>query len=208
MPPVYLGVVKLYSNLSDRKLGAAITALFKSLTGVLIPMLYISAESLRCIMESTPDAKFDEWGNIKRCGNPSQPTFWVSIFLAVSWGLTYLIPPLLPSDRTMTWSNVMNLNMGRIEGLQFILFSTFSILALVMYALTNEEGTELSDFLQGLINVILYNFFILGLIVLYEYVLKPAIFRPTTRPQASPTVTSPNSDAFSFDSTGNSINAL
>ena len=40
-PPCYLGGVKLYSNLSDRKLGAAITALFKSLPSVLIPMIYI-----------------------------------------------------------------------------------------------------------------------------------------------------------------------
>ena len=62
LPPFYLGIVKLYSNLSDRKLGAAITAVFKSLPGVLIPMIYISAESLRCIMDSTPDAKMDGLG--------------------------------------------------------------------------------------------------------------------------------------------------
>ena len=208
LPPCYLGAVKLYSKFSDRKLGAAITALFKSLPGALIPMLYISAESLRCIMDSTADVKLDEDGNIKRCGNPSQPTWWVSVFLTASWGLTYVIPPLLPSDRTMTWSDVMNLNMGRIEGLQFILFSTFSILALVLYALTNEEGTELGDFLEGLILVMVVNFGILSLVVLYEYVLKPAICRPTTRSHDSDSETSPNSDAFSFESSGNSINVL
>jgi len=38
-PPCLLGTAKLYSNLSDRKLGAAVTALFKSLFGVLFPML-------------------------------------------------------------------------------------------------------------------------------------------------------------------------
>ncbi|GMH98279.1 hypothetical protein TrST_g982 [Triparma strigata] len=164
--------------------------MFKSLTGVLIPTLFISAESLRCIMESTPDAKIDDRGFIEHCGNPSRPTWWVSLFLFVSWYLTYLIPPLLPSDRTPTWGDVMNLNMGRIEGLQFILFSTFSILALVVYALTNKEGTELSEFLQGLINVMGVNGVILLVIVGYEYIIKPAIFRPTTRSHASSSVTS------------------
>ena len=166
LPPSYLGAVKLFSNLSDRKLGAAVTALFKSLPGVLIPMLYISAESLRCIMNSSPNAKIDERGFIERCGNPSQPTFWVSVFLGTSWCLTYLIPPLLPSHRTLTWSDVMILNMGRIELLQFTLFSTFSIEALVLYALSDEDGTELSDFLQGLITVMFWNFTILILIVI------------------------------------------
>ena len=208
LPPTYLGAVKLYSKLSDIKLRAAITALFKSLPGVLIPMLYISAESLRCIMDSTFDAKIDDRAFIERCGNPSQPTWWVSAFLAVSWWLTYALSPVLPSHRTPTWSDVMNLNMGRIEGLQFILFSNFSILTLVLYALTNEEGTELIDFLQGLINVMAINVTILLFIVVYEYVIKPAIFRPTTRPQAPPSVTSPNSDAFSFESSGNTINAI
>ena len=190
LPPAYIGAVKLYSNLSDHKLGAAITALFKSLPGVLFPLLYISAESLRCIMDSSPDAKIDGAGHNERSENPSWPTWFVSAFLLISWGLTYVIPALLPSDRTPTWGDVMNLNMGRIEGLQFILFSTFSILALVVYALTNKEGTELSEFLQGLINVMGVNGVILLVIVGYEYIIKPAIFRPTTRSHASSSVTS------------------
>ncbi|GMI02595.1 hypothetical protein TrVE_jg13793 [Triparma verrucosa] len=207
-PPAYLGSVKLLSNLSDSKLGAAITALFKSLSGVLILMLYISAEALRCIMDSIPDAKIDNLGYIESCGNPSKPTVWVSAFLAVSWGLTYVLPHLLPSDRTLSWGDVMKLDMGRIEGLRFTLFSMLSIEALVMYAMTDEDGTEVSEFLNGLITVMLLNGAILSLFVAYEYVLKPAIFRPTTRPHASASVTSPNSDAFSFESSGNTINVL
>ncbi|GMH54708.1 hypothetical protein TrST_g5681 [Triparma strigata] len=161
-----------------------------SLPGVLFPLLYISAESLRCIMDSTPEDKIDDLGFIERCGNPSKPTWWVSIFLFVSWGLTYVIPPLLTSDRTPTWGDVMNLNMGRIEALQFTLFSTLSVEALVLYALTNEEGKELDNFLEGLMNVMRVNYAILGLIVIYEYVIKPAIFRPTTRSHTSSSVTS------------------
>ncbi|GMH67997.1 hypothetical protein TrST_g4198 [Triparma strigata] len=153
-------------------------------------MLYISAESLCCIMDSRSDEKLDEWGNIKRCGNPSRPTWWVLTFLYFGWLLTYVIPPMLPSHRTLTWGDVMELNMDKIEGLQFILFSTFSIEALVLYALTNEEGTQLSNFLLRLIYVTVLNFAILFLIVAFEYVIKPAIFRLTTRSHASSSVTS------------------
>ena len=170
-------------------------------------MIYINAESLRCIMNSRPDDEIDERGFIKGCGNPSRPTVWVSAFLVTSWFLTYVIPPLLPSDRTLTWGKVMKLNMGRIEGLQFTLFSTLSVEALVLYALTNEDGARLSKFLDGLINVMRCNLALLLLIVAYEYVLKPAIFRPTTRPQASPSVTS--QDAFHLpDVSSNTINVL
>ena len=78
----YPAVVKLYSNLSDRKLGATVTALFKSIPSVLIPMLYISGESLRCIINASADAKLAHFGlTVEGCENPSGPTFAVSGFL-------------------------------------------------------------------------------------------------------------------------------
>ena len=102
----------------------------------------------------------------------------------------------------------MKLDMGRIEVLQFILYSTYSVEALVLYALTNEEGAELSEFLERLIQIMFWNFIILMLIVVYEYVIKPAICRPSTRSHASSSVTSPNSDAFSLGGTSTTISAL
>ena len=79
----------------------------------------------------------------------------------------------------------MKLNMGRIEGLKFTLFSTFSIEALVMYALTDEEGTELSGVVNGLIFLTMMNFALLGLLVLYEHVIKtrhlPTLNHPLPR---------------------------
>ena len=206
LPIAFLGGSKLYSNLSDRKLGPALTMLFKSLPNVLFPMIYISTEALRCIMNSSPDAKIDVGGHIERCGNPSHPTLWVSDFLGLSWVLTYLLPPLLPSDRIPTWGDVMKLNMGRLEGLQFTLFFMFTIEAPVLYALTNEEGTKLSNFLHGLIFVMIINGTLLLVLNLYEYVLKP-ICRPTTRPHASSSVTS--EDAFLLPQASDStINVL
>ncbi|GMH57721.1 hypothetical protein TL16_g02450 [Triparma laevis f. inornata] len=204
--PSYLAIVKLYSKFSDRKLGAATTTIFKSPPGILGSLLYISASSMQCIMDSKYDDDLDELGFIKRCQNPSFPTFLVSIFLAMSWCLTYLLPPLLPSDRTLTWSEVMKLNLGsRIEGLQFTLFCTLSMEALVIYSLTDDKGGEVNDFLQGLIGIMFYNFCILGLIVVYEYVIKPAICKPSTR-AASSSVTHP--DSFHFQESGLTINSL
>ena len=158
-------------------------------------------------MGSTPDAEVDRWGNIEQCGNPAAPSWWVSAFLTASWWLTYVLPSLLPSDKTLTWSDVMELNMGRVEGLLFTLFSTLSIEALVLYALTSEEGTKLNKFLEYLISVIIVHSLFLGFIVVYEYVIKPAIFRPTTRPQASDSVTSQNAFHLPHDKS-NPINAL
>ncbi|GMH94386.1 hypothetical protein TrVE_jg4892 [Triparma verrucosa] len=171
-------------------------------------MLYISAESLNCIMESSSDDKLDEKGNIERCGNPTYPTLWVSVFLGTSWWLTYLIPPLLPSDRILTWDNVMKLNMSRLEGLQFALFSTLSVEALVLYALTNEEGTEISDFLQGLINIMWLNYTLLALIVFYEYVIKPAICRSSPANARTSIANLNPENNFSFSDNSSTINAL
>ena len=76
-----------------------------------------------------------------------------------------------------------------------------------MYALTDEDGTKTGNVLEGLITVMNLNGAILVLIVLYEYVLKPAIFRPTTRPQAASSVTSQDAFHLPHDNS-NTINAL
>ncbi|GMI02631.1 hypothetical protein TrVE_jg13808 [Triparma verrucosa] len=159
-------------------------------------------------MDSTFDAKFDDSGFIEGCENPSQPTYWVSAFLYISWALTYAIPPLLTSNRTLTWGDVMTLDMGRIEGLQFALFSMLSIEALVVYALTDKEGTELSGFLSGLINAMILNFNILFFIVINEYVFKPIICKRSTTSEEESSdspVTNPSSDAFSYRDHSNSV---
>lgn len=41
----------------------------------------------------------------EQCRNPALPTRLVTWFLFVSWLLTYVVPPLLPSDRVLTWGN-------------------------------------------------------------------------------------------------------
>lgn len=206
-PPCFLACIKLYSKFSDRRLAAAITTIFKSLPGLFGSMLYIGTSSLQCIMNSKPEVELDERGFIKICQNPTLPTNFVSLYLATSWFLTYVVPPLLPSDRTLTWSDVMKLDMGKVEGLQFTLFCTFSMEALVAYALTDNEGGELNDLLGGLILIIQINASIFAIIALYEHVFKPAICKSSTRSHASSSVTSPD-NSFSFQENALSVDAL
>ncbi|GMH47387.1 hypothetical protein TrLO_g2693 [Triparma laevis f. longispina] len=195
--PTFLAIAKLYSNFSDLKLGAAVTTMFKALPGVLGSLLYISASSTQCIMDLKPDDELDKYGHFRRCQNPSKPTLLVSFFLLLSWLLTYIIPPLLPSDRALTWSNVMKLSMNRMEGLQFTLFCTLSMEALVIYSQTDNEGGKVNDFLEGLIGIIMgSNFLILLLIVIYEYILKPLICKPSTRTAASSSSATRPDDSF------------
>ncbi|GMI04176.1 hypothetical protein TrLO_g9542 [Triparma laevis f. longispina] len=205
--PSYLAVAKFYSKFSNLKLGATITTVFKALPGVIGSMLYISASSMQCIMNSKPEDELDVDGFIKRCRNPSAPTFMVSAFLFMSWMLTYVIPPLLPSNRALTWGDVMKLNMNRMEGLQFTLFCTLSMEALVVFSLTDNQGGGANDFLDGLMWIMFFNFFVLFLVVAYEHLLKPLICKPSSRTAASSSATSPD-DFFDNYINDLSINAL
>ncbi|GMH88227.1 hypothetical protein TrST_g10302 [Triparma strigata] len=212
LPPSYFAVIKLYSRLSDLKLGAVITTGFKSLPSVLLPMLYISTASLRCIASiASPDIKIDNLGFVQSCRNPSQPTFMVSAFLFTSWALTYVVEPLLPGERTLTWSNVMKLEMKRAEALIFSLLSTLSVGTLVIYALTNEEGEEISESLAQLCGIMTANSICLAFVVAYQYIISPFIYKAFNRSQTSSeeeAATSPNPDAVSFANTSTTINAL
>ena len=78
--------------------------------------------------------------------------------------------------------------------------------ALVLYALTDEEGEELDDFLKGLINVMAFNFLLLFNLVLYAYIVKPAVCRPERGEHVSFSVTSQNT--FHLGQGGSSINVL
>ncbi|GMH48716.1 hypothetical protein TL16_g00352 [Triparma laevis f. inornata] len=112
----------------------------------------------------------------------------------------------MPSDRTLTWSDVMKFKMGRVEMLVFILFTALSVDALVMYALTNEEGPELSDFVIILFVTMGLNAGVLVLIVVFQYAIKPLICKPPNRAAASSSIT--HSDSFNFQENALNINSL
>ena len=102
----------------------------------------------------------------------------------------------------------MKLKMGRMEGLEFTLFCKFLMEVLVMYAITNYDGGELRDFLEGMINAMFFNFFILLLMVTYEYVVKSFICKSYIRTTSSSSLATTPDDTFSFQEDALSTNAL
>lgn len=127
------------------------------------------------------------------------------ISLFASWLLICLIPPVVPSNRTLTWSEVMKLKMGWVELLVFTLFCTFSVEALVVYVLTNDEGSEISVYLGVWITCVHFNWLIFIFVVMYQYAIKPLICKSSTH-TASSSVTNP--DSFNFQENALSINSL
>ncbi|GMH89665.1 hypothetical protein TL16_g11525 [Triparma laevis f. inornata] len=77
--------------------------------------------------------------------------------------------------------------------------------ALVVYSLTNNKGGTVNDFLSGLIVIMIVNAITLITIALYEYTIKPAICKPSTRAAAS--FVTPT-DSFHVQDSGLSINVL
>ncbi|GMI00247.1 hypothetical protein TrLO_g11328 [Triparma laevis f. longispina] len=69
--------------------------------------------------------------------------------------------------------------------------------ALVLYALTDDEGSVMNEILEGLVVVAILNWFVLIVFTFIEYILKPHICRPSTRANLSSSVSS--TDAFHFN---------
>ncbi|GMH94029.1 hypothetical protein TrVE_jg6163 [Triparma verrucosa] len=113
---------------------------------------------------------------LKQCGNPTIPSILVSIFLAVTWAIGCLIPPLLSGRKSMTWVDVMAIRMSKIEGTQFMLFGTCATITLVLFANTDESGEDLNSFLRYLTVGYLSTIISLVSLVGYEYVVKPLLF--------------------------------
>ena len=193
-PLFVIGSTKLYSKLSPNRLGAAVTAIFKSLPGLLGSMLYISTSSLRCVI-NTPSSQSElgDLGFFLQCGNPSRPTYYITAFMLAGWAFTYVVPPMLSSGKSLTWNAVMNLKVGKVEGLILALFCLISAQSLALYALTNNAGEEASDYLERFMMVMDYSCASLFMVTTYEYVIK-AFFCKIQRQQSRPG--SPDANTF------------
>ncbi|GMH68258.1 hypothetical protein TrLO_g10150 [Triparma laevis f. longispina] len=213
-----LALVKLYSRLSDRRLGLAITNMFKSLPGILGSTLYVGSSALRCILNSN-SAEYVEKHGIqpieKQCGNPLWPSFYVSCFLMVTWFITYYYNSL-PHTKTLSWDDVMLIRMEKVQGVQLVLFTILAIQVLFLYALTDEDGGELkfshilstvffdtegvTNFMTGLLLSTEIIFELLALFIFCNWI-KPVICRQSTRAAANTIVDEQNS----FHSHGSTI---
>ncbi|GMI12314.1 hypothetical protein TrVE_jg7499 [Triparma verrucosa] len=161
--------------------------------------LFVSAASARCLMKVDPSKPV-----LEQCGNPTVPSFWVSVFLAFSWILGYIIPPLLSGRKMMTWADVMAIRMSKIEGTQFMLYGTTATIALLLFANTDESGGDANPFLQYLTASFMLTGLPLAILIIFEDIIKPFLF-----PSSNTSISSENSqelnnntDSFNVKDTG------
>ncbi|GMH49568.1 hypothetical protein TL16_g00553 [Triparma laevis f. inornata] len=133
--------------------------------------LFVSAASTRCLMKADPSNPI-----LKQCGNPTMPSILISTFLYFTWGLGYIIPPLLSGRKTMTWADAMAIRMSKVEGTQFMLFGTAATITLILFANTDEGGGDFNPFLQYLTAGFGLTIGSLFSLVVYEYIIKPLLF--------------------------------
>ena len=142
MPLVAYNITKVVNGLSDEDLSKVLTRLFQSLPGVLVPILYISAAAMRCIMASSHEIPI-----IHECGNPMFPTLFVSVLLLLTWAVVYVLAPVTKYSHDFTWADLMMLRFNMMEGAQFTLFGILSTLSLLLYSNTDEDGNALSHYI-------------------------------------------------------------
>ncbi|GMH61321.1 hypothetical protein TrST_g6686 [Triparma strigata] len=171
VPPTLIAINTIYSKLPARQLSNAVKTIFKSLPQIMGSVLFVSAASTRCLMKADPSNPI-----LKQCGNPTMPSILVSNFLSFTWGLGYLIPPLLSGRKTMTWADVMAIRMSKVDGTQFMLFGTTATITLILFANTDESGGDFNPFLQYLTAGFMLTIASLAFLVLYEYIIKPLLF--------------------------------
>ncbi|GMH49785.1 hypothetical protein TL16_g00614 [Triparma laevis f. inornata] len=215
-PAFILAGTRLYSKLAPHQLGLAVTAIFKSLSWLLGALLYVSLLSLRCILnvninveeEEEGGVELDELGHIKQCGNVVKLTYYISIFLLMSWIMIVVVPPML-GKKGLTWSSAMHLDMGRVEGLQFTLFCIISMQAIVMYALTDVmgvtddkgdgEGEETYEYMELFMEIVDYSVSALFGIIALEYLFKAIRCCKRRNPSSSSKPMAMNADTFDYN---------
>ena len=176
MLPALLYGLKLFSGLSDAKLSSVMLALFQSVPSILGTLLYVASSSFRCILQS--DEKLESV--VDQCGNPMQPASVDGAYLMLAWGMGYSFAPIAPDASKLSWKNVMELKMTTMQFTLGGLFSTLSIIALVMFANTNENGTEYDDFLQLLVTLFYLVIVVFYTTVIFDLLAKPRFFRGAT----------------------------
>ncbi|GMH74078.1 hypothetical protein TrLO_g9761 [Triparma laevis f. longispina] len=194
MPPAFIGANHLYSKLPDRHVSNTVKTTFKSIPQIAGSTLFVASASTRCLMK----ANLNDEPVAETCGNPTMPSFLVSVFLMFAWFLGYLIPPLL-TGKTITWTDVMAIRMSKVEGTQFMLFGTLATFTLILFANTNEDGGDFNLFLQYLTAGFFITIISLFSLVIYESVAKPLLF-PSNKTSNHELTTNP--DSFNVNDTG------
>jgi len=174
-PPLFYFAASSWNNLLNKDLSSALMTIFKSLPGVLSTILYISASSLRCIIRVDENESV-----VQQCGNPIFPTFLITVLLAFIWLSVYVFFPIAKHKREYTWVDVLKLKFDRMEGIQFAHYGLLSVLALVLFSLTEEDGSKLEKHLVYLCGLFLLPIWSLIFLTIYDIIIKPSLFPSST----------------------------
>lgn len=174
--PGFLYATKLFSRFSDAKLSRLMLSAFQSVPSLLGSLLYVVSTSFHCITQS--DEKLGSV--VDQCGNPTAPAASIGSYLFVAWVLCYLAAPLASDTSTLSWKNVMELKMSKMQFILGSLFGALSLITLITFANTNENGSKIDDFLHLMTTLYSLTFFVFFSTVIFDLLVKPRFFRSAT----------------------------
>ncbi|GMH91072.1 hypothetical protein TrST_g10011 [Triparma strigata] len=109
---------------------------------------------------------------------------------------------ILNSDEELSWKSVMDLRMSTMQFIQGFLFSTWTLLTLVIFANTNDNGAEYDDFLQLLVTAKGLVYVVFFTLIIWDVIMKQFLCKRTTATTTDDTRESDNSGAFGLHEVG------
>jgi hypothetical protein len=174
-PLMNIGMASKYDDLPQKKLKSALTQIWLSLPRVCGSLLYLSSSSLRCIMRVE-----DSLSVPQKCANPIFPTICIMILLTNTWAIAYVKSPVNRVGHSTTLHDIIALRMPVARGAQLVAFGACAVLALVLFSVTDEEGSEMTPILGTLMSLLGSCLLLAVLIDIGEVYIKPLFF--TTLP--------------------------
>ncbi|GMH85890.1 hypothetical protein TrST_g11636 [Triparma strigata] len=168
-----------WSALPQEAFNKGLLNLIKSLPKASATLLYLSTTSLKCIFDYNPNA----FPVYERCSNPIFPSFCILFLASITWQVTFFGGPTKEDTGTLTWYDILKLNMPVLRGTQLIAFGACSTLALVLFSLTDIGGAEihlnLNSPLFTVLILFVFSIFIICWIEIYEAHIHPLIYPHT-----------------------------
>jgi hypothetical protein len=171
-PLMNFGMASKYNALPEKKLLAALTEIWHSLPRVCGSLLYLSSSSLRCIMREGADTLSVP----KRCANPIFPTMCIMVLLTNTWAIAYVKSPVNKAGHNTTFHDLVALRMPMARGAQLVAFGACGVIALVLFSITDEQGSEMSPLLGSLMALLGGSLVVAVLIDVFEVYVKPLVF--------------------------------
>ena len=173
LPPIFYFIILQGYELSNKDLNRSVHNGYKSSFRVCGSLLYLSTASLRCIWWEVEG----EFSVEERCANPIGPSLCVMFLLLWAWAIAYILFPIDKGERALTWPDLLALRIPRTKAAIFLALGATSVVSLVLFSVTDENGKNLKPELLNLIIFWIGFVALLACILVFEYVLKPILNR-------------------------------